>query len=512
MSGLFVLLLAVCGGAIISAIILSCGSGHKAPAAAATPGTTHEADFTYTTEDGEVTITGWKGKAAAVRIPATIGGNPVVSIGDEAFSGCTGLTSVSIPASVTSILWRAFAGCTGLTSISIPASVTTIESRAFEGCTGLTSEQNGFEVITLGGVGGGVLITRYTGTSAAVLIPSRIRGLPVTSIEESAFANRKDLTTINILDGVTTIESEAFSGCTGLTSVNIPASVTYIGIDAFEGCTGLTSEQSGLKILILGGVGGGAIITGYTGTAAAVLIPATVGGTPVTRIERDAFKDCTGLTSVSIPESVTTIGDWAFYGCTGLTSVSIPASVTTIDVAAFSGCTALTSVSIPSGVTTIESEAFSGCTGLTSVSIPESVTHIGFDTFSGCTGLTSIQVNTNNKDYTSRDGLLFDKTGDTLLAYPAGLKGPYAIPAGVTGIGNFAFSGSTGLTAVSIPVGVTSIGYSAFHGCTGLASINIPASVTTIEESAFLGCISLNPSTRKEIQSRFGKEPFAAWW
>ncbi|GHT49291.1 hypothetical protein FACS1894102_3780 [Spirochaetia bacterium] len=165
--------------------------------------------------------------------------------------------------------------------------------------------------------------------------------------------------------------------------------------------------------------GGKVTITGYTGKATKVVIPATIKGKPVT-----------------------SIGEHAFYRCTRLTSVSIPAGVTSIGYAAFRECTKLASVSIPASVTSIGDLAFNGCTGLTSVSIPASVTSIGSFAFYRCTRLTSVNI-----------------------------------PASVTSIGRSAFSFCTGLTSVSIPVGVTSIGIHTFLGCRRLTSIRIGANV-----------------------------------
>ncbi|GHV51143.1 hypothetical protein AGMMS49579_05930 [Spirochaetia bacterium] len=324
-----------------------------------------------------------------------------------------------------------------------------------------------FQVTTTDGK---VTITKYTGKAAAVLIPARIEGKPVVEIGR-----------------------RAFDGCTGLTSISILASITDIGDYAFLGCTGLTS----------------------------VSIPASV-----TNIGRGAFYGCIGLTSISIPASVTGIGDYAFYDCIGLAGISvdsrnpsyssregvlfnkagdtliryppgkrgkygIPVGVTSIGESAFDGCTGLTSVSIPASVTGIEGNAFSGCTGLTSISIPASVTEISIWAFFECTGLTGISVEPRNPSYSSREGVLFNKAGDTLISYPPGKRGKYGIPADVTSIGRGAFNNCTGLTSVGIPAGVIGIGDYAFYNCTGLTSVSIPANFTFIGDSAFDGCTGL---------------------
>ena len=195
-----------------------------------------------------------------------------------------------------------------------------------------------------------------------------------------------------------------------------------------------------------------------------ITIPATIthGENPytVTSIGRNAFLDCTNLTSVTILDSVTSIGDGAFSKCRSLTSVTIPGSVTSIGDYAFDYCLSLTSVNIPDGVTSIGNRAFSRCYGLTSVTIPGSVTTIGEYAFSYCTGLTSV-----------------------------------AIPGSVTSIGNYAFWACTDLTSVAIPGSVTSIGNYAFSECRSLTSVDIPDSVTSIGIGAFSMCSDLTSVT-----------------
>ena len=195
----------------------------------------------------------------------------------------------------------------------------------------------------------------------------------------------------------------------------------------------------------------------YSGT---VDIPETVtyGGVTydVTSIGKYAFRDCTSLTSVTIPSSVTSIGSYAFEDCTSLASVTIPSSVTSIGSYAFSGCTSLASVTNSSGVTSIGDYAFSGCTSLASVTISEGVNSIGDYAFYKCTSLTSV-----------------------------------TIPSSVTSIGDHAFYFCTSLTSVTISEGVTSIGHAAFWVCTSLASVTIPSSVTSIGQYAFGDCTSL---------------------
>ena len=243
----------------------------------------------------------------------------VTSIDIAAFYGCWMLTSLTIPSSVTSIDWYAFSGCSGLTSLTIPSSVTSIGDWAFEGCSGLTS----------------------------LTIPSS-----VTSIGDRAFEGCSGLTSLTIHSGVTSIGDQAFEGCSGLTSLTIPSGVTEIGEGVFRGCSGLTS----------------------------LTIPSCV-----TSIGYGAFSGCSGLTSLTIPSSVTSIGKWAFAGCSGLTSLTIPSGVTEIGESTFQDCSGLTSLTIPSSVTSIGDQTFSYCRGLTSIYVyTKKLPELGSYMFTGC--------------------------------------------------------------------------------------------------------------------------------
>ena len=423
--------------------------------------------------------------------------NGVTSISWGAFMGCTGLTSVTIPNSVTSIGDGAFRNCTGLTSVTIPDSVTAMGTSAFEGCTGLTSITIPDSVTWIGGS------TFYGCTGlTSVTIPDS-----VTNIDDRAFSGCTGLTSITIPDSVTNIGISAFNGCTGLTSVTIPASVASIDSSAFAGCTGLTSitVSSGNKKFDSRNN-----CNGIIETASNTLIYGcknTDIPDSVTSIGKSAFRNCTGLTSITIPDSVTDIGANAFRDCTGLTSITIPDSVTSIGGSAFSDCTGLTSITIPDSVTSIGSYAFKGCTGLTSITIPDSVTSVGSFTFYGCTGLASITVSGGNKKYDSRNNCngIIETATNTLIS---GCKNT-DIPDSVTSIGEGAFRGCTGLTSITIPDSVTDIGVSAFEGCTGLISITIPDSVTSIGGVAFGSCTGLTSITIPDSVTSIGGGAFA---
>ena len=249
----------------------------------------------------------------------------VTSIGGSAFSECTDLTSIEIPNSVTSIGFNAFFKCTNLASIVIPNSLTKIEMSAFEDCKSLTSIILPNSVIYIDAYA-------FSGCSGltSFVIPNN-----VTWIGEGTFMGCTSLTSIEILNHVTTIGDYAFCGCTSLTSIEIPNSVTSIGFDAFSRTEWYNSQPDGL-------VYAGNVAYDYKGTMPnGTTIQLKEGALG---IAMKAFEDCTGLISITIPNSVTTIGYDAFAGCTNLTSIEIPNTVTSIGSQVFRGCSSLTSV------------------------------------------------------------------------------------------------------------------------------------------------------------------------
>ena len=217
----------------------------------------------------------------------------------------------------------------------------------------------------------------------------------------------------------------------------------------------------------------------------------------------------TEVTSVNIPNGVTSIGDYAFDDCANLTSITIPNSVTNIGNSVFDGCTNLANITIPDSVTSIGKYAFNWCKGLTSITIPDSVTSIGLDAFSACTNLASINVSEKNENYSSVDGIFFNKNITELIKYPAAKTiSEYSVPNSVTSIGYAAFASCTNLANITIPDSVTSIGYGAFASCANLASITIPNSVTSIEGRIFSSCANLASITIPNSVTSIGDGAF----
>ena len=376
---------------------------------------------------------------------------------ESAFYGCTDITSVTIPGSITNIEnkyvgWGVFKGCTGLITVVIGDGVQQIGEETFYGCTSLTSIVMPNSVTNIG-------LRAFNGCTAltSIVIPSS-----VTAIENLAFAGCTSLASIAISYGVISIGSSAFEDCTGLTSITIPNSVTSIGMYAFENCTGLTSF--------------------------------TIGNS-VTSIEKSSFKNCTSLVSISIPNSVTSIGQNAFAGCTGLTSVNIGNSVTCIGISSFENCTGLTSITIPNSVTSIENYAFKGCNRLMSITLGKGITTIEREVFSDCTRLLQVYYQGDINDWCH---ILFGGSYANPLCYAKKLYIDnkevvnVSIPNTVTTLNDYVFYNYSNLLSIDIPNTITSIGNNAFSYCTGLTSVTIPNSVTNIGGGAFSSCSGIS--------------------
>ena len=339
---------------------------------------------------------------------------------------------------VTSIGESAFYDCSGLTSVTIPNSVTSIGDETFRGCSGLKK-----------------VIVKDIAAWCGIKFSNQYSN-PLYYAKHLYSDEDTEITNLIIPNSVTSIGESTFYKCSGLTSVTIPNSVTSIGNEAFDGCDGLK------KVIVKD-------IAAWCGIKFS-----TTGSNPLLYAHHLYSDEDTEITNLIIPNSVTSIGDAAFYGCKSLISVTIPNSVTSIGSWAFYGCSRLTSVTIPNSMTSIEGGTFYGCSGLTSVTIPNSVTSIGRAAFELCTGLTSVKVEEGNPKYDSRNNcnaIIETETNEFIL----GCKNSI-IPNSVTGIGNRAFYGCSGLTSVTIPNSVTSMGEGAFEGA------DIPTVISLIEK------------------------------
>ena len=436
----------------------------------------------------------------------------VTSIGSYAFQNCTDLTSVIIPKKVTSIESRTFYNCSKLTSVTIPTSVTRIKTGAFYNCSRLTSvtisaklttiEDNAFRNCSgLTSIYAKASIPAYLGflssvfynvnkTACTLYVPIGSKSTYQTTTQWSDFSNivEKDFSvsktvhlnvagTLNSL--LTTTEKNTISDLTitGFIDASdfktMRDSITVLSfIDLSEA---VVVAYNGTKGTIPGYDSYPANelpedafnnLTYYNGKVTLTNIKLPVG---ITSIGNSAFQSCSYLTSINIPGSVTSIKDYAFSYCRNLTSINISGSVTSIGDYAFSYCRNLTSINISGSVTSIGYNAFYNSGSLASVTIPASVTSIGKTAFGAFDGL--INVEETNPNYSSADGLLFNKEKTLLIQCPISKKGSYTIPASVTSIVDWAFYGCSNLTSVTIPTSVTSIGSYVFYSCSGLTSI-----------------------------------------
>ncbi len=428
--------------------------------------------------------------------------NSVTNIGDNTFSYCNNLINIEIPSSVTSIGNSAFANCYNLSSVEIPSSVTTIGDSLFENCNNLTS-------VTIGN--------------------------SVTSIGNSAFYNCNNLTSIEIPNSVTSIGGDAFEDCNNLTSVTIGNSVTSIGGDAFRNCDNLTSVTIGNSVTSIGyrAFANCYNLTkvNYTGTIDDwVQIRFAYGysdnycySNPLYYTKNLYINE---ILVTEAKEAATKINDYAFYNCKNLTSVTIGNSVASIGVEAFYNCENLTSATIGNSVASIGKQAFRDCYSLTSIEIPSSVKRIGYGAFLNCNALTIYcrdysrktdwdsywnnslpvvwdcnhnDVATNGYIYTIIDGVRYAlKDGEALIAKQAN----NIMLANILTIVNYKDD----------TYSVTSIGKHAFYECTNLTSIVIPNSVTSIGDYAFLYCESLTSIKYRGSQAQWSAITKDAYW
>ncbi|MCB0438551.1 MAG: leucine-rich repeat domain-containing protein [Mangrovimonas sp.] len=416
----------------------------------------------------------------------------IIGIADNAFSNCTGLTKVTIgvPEGAYYIGNNAFSNCPNLTEISSPYAyeAITIGDSAFSGCSSLTTI-NFSEVIDELGA--------YAFSGCTSLSEIRFSDFLIT-IGDYAFNNCTGLASFWIEKAIPiAINSTVFNG---VTISSIPLIVPYGSVATYQ-ATSIWQDFSPIvqstfndgtveyklislsEVKVLGGASGCP-----TGT---VIIPETIsdsGNTyTVTTIQREAFYNCSGISTLSLPNSLTFIDNYAFAYCSGITSVALGTGLENIGSSAFNGCSSLTSLTLPDSLTETDTGVFSDCTSLTSVTIGNGLNSINDFTFQNCTSLTSIIIPNSIESI------------NTLAFYGCTDLASINFGSGVTTIENYAFASCTSLTAITIPDSVETIDSSAFRDCTSLSSIELGSGITTINSYAFRNCTNVSSVTANMI-------------
>ena len=495
---------------------------------------------TYPNHVGTSYYSGYTSPSGSIQIPATVsnGGNTytVVAIGNNAFTGCSGMTGLLIPSSVTAIGSSACSQCTGLLSVTIPSSVTTIGDNAFMGCNHLTAVSLP-NAVTMIGVG------TFQGCSS---LASVAFGSSVTTIGNVAFEGCSSLTSLQIPDAVAMLGNWAFCNCTSLESIYIGNSVSYILQNTFSGCNNVryihynarnascsyyssgayhsALPLSALTQLVIGdsvqsvsqyafadaplldSVYIGSVVSSidanaFSGTSNVHYLHFNTGhftdatfpvvaiapfvalthlnvGSSVQHIPSNAFANKVALQQVTFSPLLTSIGDSAFYNCTSLQGpLQLPAVLTTIGTSAFQACSNVNgALQLPTTLQTIGAQAFAGCAKINgALNIPNSVQSLGNGAFANCDSILSL---TTNGSLAIPDDAFNDC--DRLFQVTLAPSTP--------SVGNSAFRDCVRLSDISLGSSLSAVGSNAFSGCVRLTNPTLPASLVTIGDSAFYGC------------------------
>ncbi|MBQ1183685.1 MAG: leucine-rich repeat domain-containing protein [Clostridia bacterium] len=450
--------------------------------------------ITYRTyNDGTATL--YKGnfmREGEVVIPAEVEGYVVTSIGDYSFQHCDKMTGVVIPASVNHIGYSAFYGCEKLESVTIPDSVEEIEYAAFYGCKSLKTAKIADMVAWCAATIDGPYANpaHITGKldfgtqTKDLVVPSYIE-----SVGAYAFYGCKDITSVEISEGITRIGECAFYGCENLAKITVPKTVLKIEDGAFSDCDKLSvvnvsTDNTNYKNLAgaLVEIETKTLIKGFNNTQ----LP---NDNSIERISAYAFSGCNSLLSIVIPDCISYIGVSAFKDCTQLTDVTLPKTITSINSGVFSGCEQLKNIILPENLLNIGSNAFRYCKNLTSITLPEKITEIGDFAFADCVSLTSLEIpgsltklgngivagSTSLTSLSAKEGSSYYSYNNCIIKRGtvwAGCKtSRIPIIDSITMIAPYAFMGQTGLTQIALPNSITDIEVGSFDGCTALSKV-----------------------------------------
>jgi len=409
------------------------------------------AQYTFTTNsDGSLNIAQYTGPGGAVVIPNKTNSLRITSIGDAAFFNNSTLTSVAVGTNVANIADQAFS-YSSLTSVTLPASVTNIAFDVFHNCnelTNITVATNNPDYSSAAGVlfnqNQTVLIQFPEGKAGSYAVP-----FSVTNIGIYAFFDSSNVTSVALSTNVSSIADYAFYDTPGLTAITVNTNnLTYSSV------AGVLFDKS-----------------------QDTLIAYPVGNV---------------ATSYIMPNTVTNIGMEAFYSCPNLVNVTFGTNLTIIGGAAFENSSALANIALPNSVTTISGGAFAECSGLTNITLGTGVTDIEYQALLGVPSLIAVNAAAGNPDFSSVNGILFNKNLTALVLYPAATsETSYTVPESITNVGSYAFMDSDNLFSITLGTNVQSIGDSAFQFCFNLTSIALPNSVTNLGFSVFFDDFSL---------------------